>query len=97
MKRTLLICAMTATLSGCASFQQGLSAYGVAAVDAAKTANDQTIFVWKTAACATPISAALRNPEVIPALRALCMPPAGATPSFLLDQMEEAQIRSMRK
>jgi hypothetical protein len=85
-KATVLLIALA--LSGCASFQQGVSAFGVAAVDSAKTANDQAIFVWSTAACATPISAALRNPQVIPALKALCMPPAEATPATLLDSME---------
>lgn len=84
MKKSLLILSLLA-LSGCASFQQGVSAFGVAAVDSAKTANDQAIYVWSTAACATPISAALRNPKVIPALRALCMAQHEVAASSLLD------------
>jgi hypothetical protein len=87
MKKAIIFLAALA-LSGCASFQQGVGAFGVAAVDSAKTANDQAIFVWSTAACATPISAALRNPQVIPALRALCIPATEATPATLLDALE---------
>lgn len=67
-------------LTGCAV----MNAFGLAAVDNAKTANDQAIYVWSTAACATPISAALRNPEIIPALRALCMPAGDVVPADLL-------------
>jgi hypothetical protein len=88
MKKSLLILALAASLSACASFQQGVSAVGVAAVDSAKTANDQAIYVWSTAACATPISAALRNPQVIPALRALCVPASETAPSSLLDSLQ---------
>lgn len=88
MKKSLLLLALAVSLSACASFQQGVSAFGVAAVDSAKTANDQAIFVWSTAACATPISAALRNPQVIPALRVLCMPAAAVEASSLLDPIQ---------
>lgn len=87
MKKAIVLLAALA-LSGCASFQQGVSAFGVAAVDSAKTANDQAIFVWSTAACATPISAALRNPQVIPALRVLCMPTTEVVASSLLDPVQ---------
>lgn len=87
MKKSLLILTVLA-LSGCASLQQAADAYGSTAVDSAKRANDSLIAAWSTAACATPISAALRNPQVIPALRALCMPAVETAPSVLLDSIE---------
>lgn len=90
MKKSLLALALASALSGCASFQQAVGAYGVAAVDSAKTTNDQMIYAWSTAACATPISAALRNPQVIPALRVLCLPPDGAAPGLLLAPIARA-------
>jgi hypothetical protein len=72
-------------LAGCASLQQAIDAYGGAAIDSAKRANDSVIVAWSTAACATPVSAALRNPHIIPALRVLCMPGAEVSTSSLLD------------
>lgn len=83
----IVIAAVVATLSGCASFQQAVDAYGTTAITSAKHANDSLIVAWSTAACATPISAALRNPQIIPALRVLCMPGAEANPSSLLDSV----------
>lgn len=90
MKKSMLMLALAVSLAGCASFQQGVSAFSVAAVDSAKTANDQAIWAWSTAACATPISAALRNPQIIPALRVLCMASSDVVPSSLLDPVARA-------
>lgn len=85
MKRTILLLSVLA-LAGCASFQQAVDAYGTTAIASAKHANDTLIVAWSTAACATPISAALRNPQIIPALKALCVPATSDTPpSSLLD------------
>lgn len=89
MKYAILIAALLC-LPGCASFQQAVGAYGAAAVDSARTTNDHMIFAWTTAACATPISAALRNPQVIPALRVLCMPGPDIAPSSLLAPSQRA-------
>ena len=88
MKKLLIILAAACALSGCASFSQGVSAYEQAGVAGARLANDNIIVTWSTAACATPLSAALRHPEVIPALRALCLP-AGteSSPAALLDTL----------
>jgi hypothetical protein len=86
MKCTFLITALAIALSGCASFQQALTGYESAAYVSAKASNDNIIQVWKVAACATPFSAAVRNPEIIPALKALCVPAgAAASPITLLD------------
>jgi hypothetical protein len=45
-----------------------------------RAAEDENIRVWTADACGTPYSAALRNPQIIPALRDLCgtMPLFGA-------------------
>lgn len=42
--------------------------------------NDRAIGAWEVAGCAMPLSAVLRNPDVIPALNTLCKPPGGADP-----------------
>lgn len=56
-------------LTGCASFIQD-----------AQHANDTAIKGWTIAGCALPLSAILRNPEIIPALNTLCKPTNGANP-----------------
>lgn len=86
MKKSLLILAIAASLAGCAGFQQALTGYESAAYAGAKASNDNIIAVWSVAACATPLSAAVRNPQIIPALKALCLPAgAAASPTTLLD------------
>jgi uncharacterized protein YceK len=75
-------------LSGCASFQQALNGYESAALVSTRAANDNVIAVWSTTACATPVSAALRNPQIIPALKVLCMSGGDTTPASLLDAMQ---------
>jgi hypothetical protein len=82
----VLLAAAALALSGCAGFQQALGGYEAAALAGAQASNDNIIRVWSTAACATPFSAAIRNPQVIPALKALCLPGGDATnPGSLLD------------
>lgn len=66
MKPTLAAL-LALALSGCATIQ---------------ATNDRAIDAWKAAGCAMPLSAILRNPEVIPALNTLCKPASGlAQPS----------------
>lgn len=87
MKRLFLICCMLA-LSGCAAQQQAISAFGASAVVAAKATNDNVIDAWTVAACATPLSAVARHPEIVPALKALCLPNgASGSPATLLDSI----------
>lgn len=82
------IAAAALALSGCASFQQALGGYQTAAVTGLQAANDNIIQAWSTAACATPFSAAVRNPQIIPALKVLCLPSgAEANPASLLDSV----------
>lgn len=87
MKKSLLMLAVALALTGCGSLINAVNAYGSVAVDNGRAANDTLIAGWTTTACATPISAALRNPQVIPALRALCMPVATVAPVDLLDAL----------
>lgn len=93
MKKSLLILSLLA-LSGCASVQQALNGYESAALVSTRAANDNVIAVWSTTACATPFSAAVRNPQIIPALRALCLPGGASTsPSALLDAVPAAPAK----
>lgn len=88
MKRILIIGAFCGVLSGCASFSQAVGGYQATAVTGLQAANDNIIAGWSATACGTPLSAILRHPEVIPALKALCMPGgASASPATLLDSV----------
>lgn len=91
MKKSILALILVVVLPGCASLNQAVGAYGAVAIDNAKAANDTLIAGWTAAACATPVSAALRNPQIVPALRALCLPALEPLPSSLLDQIEAHQ------
>ncbi len=84
MKSSLLISVLAIALTGCGSMIQAVNAYGTIAVQDAKAANDTVIAGWTIAACATPYSAILRNPEIIPALQSLCGPAREVLPSSLL-------------
>jgi hypothetical protein len=48
-----------------------------------QAANDSAIQAWKLAGCALPLSAVLRNPDIIPALNSLCKPAGGADPRMV--------------
>jgi hypothetical protein len=81
MKKLIIIAAallLAAGNTGCASVQQGIDAYGAAAVTGAQAANDTAIAANKIALCATPLSALVRHPEIVPAVRALCLPANGS-------------------
>lgn len=59
-------------LAGCASVQQAVNGYAAAAAVSVRAAEDENIRVWTADACGTPYVAAMRNPQIIPALRDLC-------------------------
>lgn len=81
-----LLAGVALALSGCASFQQAVGAYGASAVTSAQAANDNVIAGWSVLACATPFSAAVRHPEIVQSLKALCLPAgAASSPVTLLD------------
>ncbi|RFP32407.1 hypothetical protein [Duganella sp. BJB476] len=65
---------LLASVAGCASVQQAVNGYESAAGVSLRAAQDNAIAVWTFAGCATPYSAVLRNPQILPALRALCGP-----------------------
>ncbi|RFP19201.1 hypothetical protein [Duganella sp. BJB475] len=80
---------LMASLAGCASVQQAMNGYESAAGVSLRAAQDNAIEVWKFAGCATPYSAVLRNPQILPALRALC----GPLPMF--DQVSAPPVYAM--
>lgn len=75
--KALVLTLLALILSACASWQQGINAYEAAGLVAVKAADDNAVHVWATAGCAFPLSAILRNQEVIPAIKALCTPSSG--------------------
>lgn len=70
----LTIAAAVAMLSGCASQLQATKAMESAAAVSLRAAEDNHLDVLKFELCATPLSAAIRHPEMVPALRELCIP-----------------------
>jgi len=84
--KIFLLAAVAVSFSGCASFQQAAHGYGSAAIASIRTAEDDNIALWTVNACGTPLSAAIRHPQIIPALQALCLPAgAASSPARLLD------------
>lgn len=77
MKKTIVMMSLLAlafAVSGCASVQQAVNAYGAAAITGAQATNDTLITANKVALCATPVSALVRHPELVTAIRSLCLP-----------------------
>ena len=73
-------------MGGCASFTQAAAGYEKSAIVSVQAAEDLNIQTWAANACGTPLSAAIRNPAIVPALRALCIPAgAASSPALLLD------------
>jgi hypothetical protein len=86
--KTLFAVLTLFALSGCAGFQQAMSGYESSAAKGINAAQDNSIGVWAYAACNTSYAAAIRNPQVIPALKALCLPQgADGNPVTLLDSV----------
>lgn len=83
----VLFVAFLTTLSGCTTVaQQAVTGYEAAALKSIQAADDNAIAVWSTMACATPYSAAIRNAQIVPALKALCLPAGSqSSPATLLD------------
>lgn len=92
MKRSILA-ALAATVlalgvTACASVQQAVDVYGGIAVTNARAANDTLIQGYKVGLCALPLSAIARHPEIVPAVRSLCLNPADPVSAELLDAIE---------
>lgn len=83
MKTILATTILCGCLSACTTT---MVAYEAAALKSIRAAEDNNIAVWTVDACGTPYSAAIRNPQIVPALKALCLP-AGleSSPVTLLD------------
>lgn len=85
------LAAIAALLCGCAGFQQAVSGYQAAAAKGLRAVEDNNIEVWTFNVCSTPFSAAMRHPEIIAAMRALCLPNGAAgSPAALLDAAQVA-------
>ena len=89
MKKLFIIAALF-ILAGCSTVtQQAITGYEAAALKSIEAADDNTIRIWTVTACGTPYSAAIRNVQIIPALRALCLPAgSGSSPITLLDTVK---------
>lgn len=72
MKAAILILCLP--LAGCGSLNQAIRAYGTTAYEDAKQANDLRVDALKIGLCSTPYSAIQRNPEIKPAILAMCGP-----------------------
>jgi hypothetical protein len=84
--RLLIVLASIAlglSLAGCTTTMR---AYEAAAYNEIKSADDNTLAVLKVAFCGQPLSAFLRNSEMIPGAKALCLPGGNASdPNALLE------------
>ena len=76
------------SVSGCAGVSQAVQAYGTVAVTNARAVDDTVIEGQKVALCALPLSALARHPEIVPAVRSLCLAPSDASTASLLDAIE---------
>lgn len=90
--KTMIVILCAAALAGCASWQQAVSGAQASAVVDAKAVDDGVIRAWSVAACATPVSAAIRNPQILQAIRDLCFPAGTASPATLFDAPVPAAI-----
>jgi hypothetical protein len=87
-----LIALISVSLTGCASLNQAYSAYGASSLVGVQGAEDNVIKTWTVAACSTPLDAAIRNPQIVPALQALCIPGGSqSSPASLLTKIPTAK------
>lgn len=84
--KKLLVVGGIVLLSGCASQLQFVGAAQKASAVSLRAAEDLNLERLVFMLCGTPLSAAIRNPQLIPGLRNLCLPGGGASsPVLLLD------------
>lgn len=76
MKKVIAVFAIiiSSTLTGCASLTQAYSAGATATAVGLKAAEDNSLATLKFGLCATPYSAIIRHPELVPGIGALCLP-----------------------
>ncbi len=76
-------------LTGCANVQPAINGFEAAALTTLRNAEDNNIRLWALNACATPFSALTRHPELVPTIKALCIPAGAASnPYDLLDSIQ---------
>lgn len=74
MKTLILAVLLAVGLSGCASYQQAINAGETSAAVTLRAAEDNNLRVLVFGICATPYSALIRHPEIVPGVGALCLP-----------------------
>ena len=75
--------------AGCAGINQAYSAAGASAMVDAQGAEDNALKTLMVGLCATPISAAIRHPEIVPGVTALCLPGGNmSSPAVMLEKMQ---------
>jgi hypothetical protein len=85
MKRLIVFAAVA--LSGCLP-QAAIQGYEAAAINTLRAAEDHNIILWTANVCGTPLSAMIRHPEIVPAIKALCLPHGGDSIDTLLDAIK---------
>ena len=83
--KTLLYAALILWLTGCASTIQATKAFNEAAVVSLRAAEDVNLDRLRFEICATPYSALVRHPDLVPGIGAMCLPGGNLTnPASLL-------------
>jgi hypothetical protein len=84
-----IVAAVSAGCAGCAGIEQAVQTYGGIAVSNARAANDTLIDGYKVGICALPLSAIARHPEIVPAVRSLCLSPGDKVTEEILTAIEK--------
>lgn len=84
----MTMAAIVLMLTGCAGVQQAVQAYGSVAVTNARAANDTLVEAYKVGLCALPLSTIARHPEIVPAVRSLCLHPGDVITEQILAAIE---------
>lgn len=91
MKHLIALLLVAAALTGCASQLQAVKAMNSAAVVSLRAAEDVNLERLKFELCATPYSALVRNPQLVPGVAAICLPNGNMTnPANLLTAIPPA-------
>ncbi len=85
-----IIMALALIFAGCGTMQPIINGAAATVVTNIKSAEDANISLWKLNVCGTPYSAIIRHPEIVPAVRALCLPNGDqANPATLLNEVKQ--------
>ena len=90
--RIYLALAATIAMTGCASQLQAVKGFNAAAVVSLRATEDVHLDALKFDLCATPYSALVRHPELVPGVGAICLPNGDRTnPANLLTAIPAKQ------